>query len=61
MTDARIRQVTKSSGQQIQKIVQQVIERAIKDAYKNPFTLLDKLGKQKFSQLKRKISKMKNY
>ena len=58
IAEARIRQVINSGGQQIQKIAPQIIQGAIEDFYKTPFRLLGKLRKQKFSQLKQKLSKM---
>ena len=58
IAEARIRQIINSGGQQIQKIAPQIIPGAIEDVYKTPFSILGKLGKQKFSQLKRKLSKM---
>ena len=58
ITEARIKQIINSGGQQIQKIAPQIIREAIEDVYKSPFRLLGKLGKQIFSQLKRKLSKI---
>ena len=58
IAEARIRQAINSSGQQIQKITPQIIRGAIEDIYKIPLRLLGKLGKQRFSQLKRKLSKI---
>ena len=58
IAEARIRQVIDSGRQQIQKIAPQIIRGAIEDVYKTPFRLLGKLGKEKFSQLKRKLSKI---
>ena len=58
IAEARIRQAINSSGQQIQKIAPQIIRGAIEDIYKIPLRLLGKLGKQRFSQLKRKLSKI---
>ena len=58
ITEAKIRQVINDRRQQIQKIVSQIIRGAIEDVYKTPFRLLGKLGKQTFSQLKRKLSKI---
>ena len=58
IAEARIRQVVNSGGPQIQKIAPQIIQGAIEDVYKTPFRLLGKLDKQKFSQLKRKLSKI---
>ena len=55
IVEPRIRQVSNSGGQQIQKTAPQITWGAIEDVYKTPFRLLGKLGKQKFSQLKRKI------
>ena len=56
IAEARIKQVINSGGQQIQKIAPQIIQEAIEDVCKSPFRLLGKLGKQIFSQLKRKLS-----
>ena len=56
IAEARIKQVINSGGQQIQKMAPQIIQEAIEDVYKTPFRLLGKLGKQIFSQLKRKLS-----
>ena len=58
IAEAIIRQVINDSEQQIQKITPQIITGAIEDVYKTPLRLLGKLGKQKFSQLKRKLSKI---
>ena len=58
IAEAKIRQVSNSGRQQIQKIAPHIIQGAIKDVYKTPFRLLYKLGKQTFSQLKRKLSKI---
>ena len=58
IAEARIRQVVNSGGPQIQKIAPQIIQGALEDVYKTPFRLLGKLDKQKFSQLKRKLSKI---
>ena len=55
IAEARIRQATNDGSQQIQKITPQIIRGVIKDVYKTPVRLLGKLGKQKFSQLKRKL------
>ena len=58
IAEARIKQVINSGGQQIQKLELHIIWGAIEDVYKTPFRLLGKLGKQTFSQLKRKLSKI---
>ena len=58
ITEARIKQVINDNGQQIQKLAPQIIRGAIENVYKTAFSLLGKLGKQKFSQLKRKLSKI---
>ena len=58
IAEARIRQLINSGGQQIQKIGPQIIQEAIEDVYKTSYRLLDKLGKQKFSHLKQKLSKI---
>ena len=58
ITEARIRQVINDNGQQIQKLAPQIIRGAIDNVYETAFRLLGKLGKQKFSQLKRKLSKI---
>ena len=58
ITEARISQVIDNGGQQIQKIAPQIIRGAIEDVYKTPFRMLGKLGKQKLSQLKRKLLKV---
>ena len=58
IAETRIRQVINDGGQQIQKIAPQIIRRVIEDVYKTPFRLLGKLGKHKFSQLKRKLSRI---
>ena len=50
-----MRQVINDFGQQIQKIAPQIIRGAIEDVYKTSFRLLRELGKQIFSQLKRKL------
>ena len=55
---ARIRQVIKDYGQQIQKVAPQIIRGVIEDVYKTSFRLLRELGTQKFSQLKRKLSRL---
>ena len=47
IAEARIRQVVKDDGKQIQKIAPQIISAAIEDVYKTPFRLLGKFGKQK--------------
>ena len=57
IAEARIRQVINDGRQQIQKTAPQIIWGAIEDLYKTPFRLLGNLGKKKFSQLKRKLSK----
>ena len=56
--EARRKQVINNGGQQVQKISPQIIRGAIEDVYKTPFRLLGKLGKQKFLQLKRNLSKI---
>ena len=58
IAEVRIKQVINSGGQQIQKMAPQIYREAIEDVYKTPFRLLGKLGKQIFSQLKRKLSKI---
>ena len=55
---ARIRHIIKDGGQQIHEIAPQIIQGAIEDVYKTPFRLLGNFGKQKLSQIKRKISKL---
>ena len=55
---ARIRHIIKDGGQQIHEIPPQIIQGAIEDVYKTPFRLLGNFGKQKLSQIKRKISKL---
>ena len=55
ITEARIREVINDGGQQIRKIVPQIIRGAIEDVYKTPFRLLGNLCKKKFAHLKRKI------
>ena len=57
IAEARIGQVINDGGQQIQKFPPQIIQGAMEDVYKTPFRLFGKLGKQKFPQLKRKLSK----
>ena len=47
IAEARIRQVVKDDGKQIQKIAPQIISGAIEDVYETPFRLLGKFGKQK--------------
>ena len=56
--EARIRQIINDRRQQIQKVAPQIIRGAIKGVYKTPFRLLGNFSKQKFFQLKRKISKL---
>ena len=56
--EARRKQVINNGGQQVQKISPQIIRGAIEDVYKTPLRLLGKLGKQKFLQLKRNLSKI---
>ena len=58
IAEATTRQVINDSGQQIQKIAPQIIQGAIEDIYKTPFRLLRQLGKYKFSQLKKKLSRL---
>ena len=58
IAEARIRQVINDGGQHVQKIAPQIIRGAIEDVYKIPFRLLGNLGKKKFAQLKRKLSKI---
>ena len=58
IAEARIREVITDSGLQIQKNAPQIIRGAIENVYKTPFRPLGKLGKQTFSQLKRKLSKV---
>ena len=55
---ARIRQVINDDSLQTHKIAPQIIRGAIEDFYETPMRLLGKLGKQKFSQLKRNLSKI---
>ena len=47
IAEARISQVVKDDGKQIQKIAPQIISGATEDVYKTPFRLLGKFGKQK--------------
>ena len=54
----RLEKVINHGEQQIQKITPEIIRGAIEDIYKTPFRLLGKLDKQKFSQFKRKLSKI---
>ena len=58
IADGRIRQVINDGGQKIEVIGPQIICGATGDVYKTPFRLLRKLGRQKFSQPKRKLSKL---
>ena len=58
IAEARIRQVINDGGQQIQKIAPQIIRGTIEHVYKIPFRLLGNSGKQKLSQIKKKISKL---
>ena len=58
IAEATTRQVINDSGQQIQKIAPQIIQGAIEDIYKTPFRLFGQLGKHKFSQLKKKLSRL---
>ena len=58
IVEARIRQVINDGRQQIQKIAPQIVGSDIEDIYKTPLRLLGLFGKQKFSQLKRKLSKL---
>ena len=58
IAETRTRQVINDGGQQIQEIAPQIIQGAIEDIYKTPFRLLGQLGKYKFSQLKKKLSRL---
>ena len=58
IAEARIKQVLNDGRQQIRKLVPQIIRSAMENVYKTPFGLLGNLGKQKLSQLKRKLSRI---
>ena len=58
VAEARMKQILNDGGQQIQKIAPQIIRGTIEDVYKTPFRLLGNLGKQRFPQLKRKLSRI---
>ena len=58
IAEARIKQLINNDEQQVKKTAPQIIRRGIKDVYETPFRLLGNLGKKKFAQLKRKLSKI---
>ena len=52
---ARINQVVKSGGAEVERVLPKIVGGAIEDVYKTPFRLLGNFGKQQFNKIKKKV------
>ena len=52
---ARINQVVKSGGAEVERVLSKIVGGAIEDVYKTPFRLLGNFGKQQFNKIKKKV------
>ena len=52
---ARINQVVKSGGAEVELVLPKIIRGAIEDVYKTPFSLQGNFGKQQFNKIKKKV------
>ena len=52
---ARINQLIKSGGTEIEGVLPKILGGAIEDVYKTPFRLLGNFGKQQFNEIKNRI------
>ena len=53
----RINQLTRNTGNEIQRIAPGIIRGAIEELYKTPFRLLGQFGRNKYKQLRKKMYK----
>ena len=53
----RINQLTRTTANEVQRIVPGIIKGAIEEVYKTPFRLLGRFGTNKYNQLKKKLYK----